>query len=167
MRARAAFLAGAGSAAILAVGWNAGVAAFSNATTSSTAPAAAGASGHSSSGSSSSGSATTTGTSSTSPSATPSPSTPTVADGTYQGQTIGYQYGVVQVSVVISGGAITGVNLDQASATRGREQAFPLLVDETVQAQSASIANLGGATFTTMAYEQSLQSALDAAGWQG
>lgn len=166
MRARAAFLAGAGSAAILAIGWNAGVAAFSNSTTTTSTPAAAGYSG-SSAGSSSSDSSTTTDSSSATPSTAPSPSTPTVADGTYQGQAVGYQYGAVQVSVVISGGAITGVNLDQATATRGRDQAFPMLVDETVQAQSANIANLGGATFTCAAYHQSLQSALDAAGWQG
>jgi uncharacterized protein with FMN-binding domain len=89
------------------------------------------------------------------------------ADGTYQGQALDYQYGTIQVAVVVSGGHITDIQNIVAQATRGREQAFPILHDEVLQAQSARISNVSGATFTTMAYTEAVQSALDAAGWQG
>ena len=151
MRARAAFLAGAGSAALLAIGWNASLSLATTNTTNSV-PAAAGTSGVAT-------------TKSSSAASTPAPAGP--ADGTYQGQAIDYQFGTVQVSVVIAGGQITDVQNNIAQATRGRDQAFPLLLNEVLQAQSAHISNLSGATYTTRAYEQAVQSALDAAGFTG
>ena len=154
MRARAAFLAGAGSAALLAIGWNASLSLATTNTTNSV-PAAAGTSGVAT-------------TKSSSAASTPAPSAPAgPADGTYQGQAIDYQFGTVQVSVVIAGGQITDVQNNIAQATRGRDQAFPLLLNEVLQAQSAHISNLSGATYTTRAYEQAVQSALDAAGFTG
>jgi len=174
MRARAAFLAGAGSAAILAIGWNASLG-LTNAATSS-GPVAASTSG-------AAGSAPSPKTTST-PSSTPSDSQPAAsattapapapapvpagpADGTYTGQAVGYQYGTIQVAVVISGGQITDVQNIIAQATHGRDQAFPMLLSEVLQAQSAHISNLSGATYTTQAYEQAVQSALDTAGFTG
>ena len=151
MRARAAFLAGAGSAALLAIGWNASLSLATTNTTNSV-PAAAGTSGVAT-------------TKSSSAASTPAPAGP--ADGTYQGQAIDYQFGTVQVSVVIAGGQITDVQNNIVQATRGRDQAFPLLLNEVLQAQSAHISNLSGATYTTRAYEQAVQSALDAAGFTG
>jgi uncharacterized protein with FMN-binding domain len=38
---------------------------------------------------------------------------------------------------------------------------------EVLTAQSARVSNISGATYTTQAYLQSLQSALDAAGFTG
>jgi uncharacterized protein with FMN-binding domain len=43
-------------------------------------------------------------------------------------------------------------------------RAAPILRDEVLAAQSASVANVSGATYTTRAYLSSLQSALDQAG---
>ena len=43
-------------------------------------------------------------------------------------------------------------------------EAEPILHDEALSAQSASIDGVSGATYTSLAYEQSLQAALDAAG---
>jgi uncharacterized protein with FMN-binding domain len=157
MRARAAFLAGAGSAAILAIGWNASLG-LTNAATSS-GPVAASTSG-------AAGSAPSPKTTST-PSSTPAPVPAGPADGTYTGQAVGYQYGTIQVAVVISGGQITDVQNIIAQATHGRDQAFPMLLSEVLQAQSARISNLSGATYTTQAYEQAVQSALDTAGFTG
>ena len=76
------------------------------------------------------------------------------------GAAINYRYGTVQLTVVKTGSTISAINLVQAGATGGREQAFSYLVQEALAAQSASIANLGGATFTTQAFEQALSSAL-------
>jgi uncharacterized protein with FMN-binding domain len=44
-------------------------------------------------------------------------------------------------------------------------RAAPILRDEVLSAQSANVQNVGGATYTSSGYVQSLQSALDAAGF--
>ena len=89
-------------------------------------------------------------------------------DGTVQGSVISTRYGDVQVQVTISGGAITDVIALQLPARDGRSQriastAAPILRQEALTAQSAGIDVLSGATYTSDAYAQSLQSALDAA----
>lgn len=128
---------------------------------------------------STSGSSATPG-SSTSPSATsnapvaptptPSSATTTAAyrDGTVQGSVISTRFGDVQVQVTISGGAITDVTALELPSSDGRSQriasqAEPILREEALTAQSASIDVLSGATYTSEAYVRSLQSALDAA----
>jgi uncharacterized protein with FMN-binding domain len=79
---------------------------------------------------------------------------------TKDGSAIQYRYGTVQVSVTKDNGNITAVNLLQAGATGGRQGAFSLLVQYAIQANGTSFGNLGGATFTTDAFKQSLESAL-------
>jgi uncharacterized protein with FMN-binding domain len=88
---------------------------------------------------------------------------------TYLGSAITTEYGVVQVKVTVSGKRITNVAFQQLTAFDGRSQeinsaAAPQLLDETLAAQSAHIDTVSGASYTTAGYEQSLQSALDAAG---
>ena len=105
------------------------------------------------------------------PGASASPSASTTAgykDGSYTGQDAPNQYGDVQVKVIISGGKITDVQALTLPSDRQRsaeisQQAGPLLHDEVVQAQSAQIDILSGATFTGDSYAQSVQSALDQA----
>jgi uncharacterized protein with FMN-binding domain len=82
------------------------------------------------------------------------------ASTTKTGTAVQYRYGTVQVSVTKANGKITAVNLLQQGATGGRQGAFPYLVDYAVQANGSSFGNLGGATFTTDAFKQSLESAL-------
>jgi uncharacterized protein with FMN-binding domain len=102
-------------------------------------------------------------------SAPPSPSTTAAyKDGSYTGQDAPNQYGDVQVKVIISGGKITDVQAltlptDRQRSAEISQQAGPLLHDEVVQAQSAQIDILSGATFTSESYAQSVQSALDQA----
>ena len=89
-------------------------------------------------------------------------------DGTWTGQDVPNQFGDVQVKVVISGGRITDVVALQLPSDRARsaeisQAAGPILHDEAVQAQSAQIDLLSGATYTSDSYQQSLQSALDQA----
>ncbi len=78
------------------------------------------------------------------------------------------RFGPVQVQITVSGGAITDVQVPQYPSESGRDQqinsrALPVLVKETVQAQSAEVDMVSGATYTSTGYRTSLQSALDQA----
>jgi uncharacterized protein with FMN-binding domain len=70
------------------------------------------------------------------------------------------------VRVTLRGNQITGVTALQMPYQHQRsaeisQQAEPLLQQEVLQAQSAQIDLIGGATYTSQSYAQSLQSALD------
>jgi uncharacterized protein with FMN-binding domain len=91
------------------------------------------------------------------------------ADGTVAGQVVSTRYGDVQVQVTISGGAITDLTAlelpsGDGHSSRISEAVGPMLRSEALQAQSATIDLVSGATYTSTAYRESLQSALDAAG---
>jgi uncharacterized protein with FMN-binding domain len=99
---------------------------------------------------------------------TPSSSGPTYKDGQYTGQDFQNQFGDTQVKVTISGGRITDVQALQLPFDRQRsaeisQYAAPQLHDEVLQAQSAQIDSLSGATYTSDSYARSVQSALDQA----
>ena len=88
--------------------------------------------------------------------------------GTFDGQTIDMRFGPVQVEIVMTNGKITDITALQLPSDRRRSQnisdyAAPILHDESLSAQSANIDLISGATYTSDAYAQSLQSALDAA----
>ena len=105
---------------------------------------------------------------SSAPTPTPSPTGPTYKDGQYTGQDFPNQFGDTQVKVTIAGGRITDVQAVQLPFDRQRsaeisQYASPRLHDEVLQAQSAQIDSLSGATYTSDAYAQSVQSALDQA----
>jgi uncharacterized protein with FMN-binding domain len=105
-----------------------------------------------------------------------SPSSPTspAASGAnaarkYVGTAVQTRYGIVQVAANVSGSRIASVSFVQLTAFDGRSQqinsdAAPLLLQETLKAQSAHIDAVSGATYTSDGYVQSLQSALDQAG---
>jgi uncharacterized protein with FMN-binding domain len=102
------------------------------------------------------------------PTPTPTNPGPTYKDGQYTGQDFPNQFGDTQVKVTISGGRITDVQALQLPYDRQRsaeisQYAAPLLHDEVLQAQSAQIDTLSGATYTSDSYAQSVQSALDKA----
>jgi uncharacterized protein with FMN-binding domain len=97
-------------------------------------------------------------------------STPTAQykDGTHTGSIADAFYGNVQVSVTISGGKITNVNFLQYPNTHStsvaiNQQAIPFLQQEAIQAQSANVQIVSGATFTSQAFIQSLTAALSQA----
>jgi Uncharacterized protein conserved in bacteria len=122
--------------------------------------------------SSSSGSSTSRGSSSSSGSSTPSatPSNGTrAATGTetLTGSIIASRYGNTEVQVTISNGQITAVSaLELPSGSRSGQisrYVEPILSSEALTAQSANIDIVSGATYTSEAYAQSLQSALDQA----
>jgi uncharacterized protein with FMN-binding domain len=94
------------------------------------------------------------------PTATTAAPAPAATGTTKTGTAIPYRFGTVQVSVTKANGKIAAVNLLQQGATGGRQQAFPALVQAAVSAQGAGFGNLSGATYTTDAFKQSLESAL-------
>ncbi len=76
------------------------------------------------------------------------------------------QWGPVQVQLTVAGGVISKVTVLQYPSGNGKDQeindyALPILTKETVDAQSAQIDMVSGATYTSTGYIQSLQSALD------
>ena len=98
----------------------------------------------------------------------PTPTPKTATTTTVNGAPADTQYGPVQVQISIRGGRITradAIDYPQGSS-RDREinsYAIPRLDQETLDAQSANIDTVSGATYTSDGYRQSLQSALDAA----
>lgn len=88
------------------------------------------------------------------------------APRTVIGQAEQTPYGVVQVKVTATGKHITNVGFVQLTADDGHsqsinQQAAPILLQQTLQAQSANINGVSGASFTSQGYVASLQSALD------
>lgn len=121
-------------------------------TTPSTAPSASG-----------TPSASASGSSIAAPSATSG-----LADGTFTGSSVNTRFGPVQVQIAVSGGVVTDVQVPVYPMENGRDQqinsrAVPILVKETLAAQSADIDMVSGATYTSAGYRTSLQSALDEA----
>ena len=109
-----------------------------------------------------------TGTSATSPGPGGSPTTARGSGTlTVNGSAVDNGYGMVQVQVKISGRKIvdvTTLSLPQdGHSQRINSFAVPQLRQEALNAQSANIDTVSGATLTSEAYAQSLQAALDAA----
>jgi uncharacterized protein with FMN-binding domain len=106
--------------------------------------------------------------------ATPAPTTSTgggtttAASATIDGPVVDTRYGPVQVEIVLAGGQLQDVVAIQLPTGRRSGQisnaAAPILREEALQAKSASIDMVSGATYTSDAYAQSLQAALDQAG---
>jgi uncharacterized protein with FMN-binding domain len=89
-------------------------------------------------------------------------------DGTYTGSVADAFYGNIQVQASISGGKIANIQFLQYPNDRGtsimiNEQAMPYLKQEAIAAQSANVDIVSGATDSSQAFRQSLQSALDQA----
>ena len=85
------------------------------------------------------------------------------------GDSTSTRWGPVQVQISVENGTITDVNVVDYPSGNGRDQqinarALPILVQETLDAQSANIDMVSGATVTSEGYVGSLQSALDQAG---
>jgi len=172
VRIRAAVSAALASAGILLVGWQSGVHVAD--TRSAAAAAATGnqasgtgttdSSGTASSGSSGSGSSGSTGTAGAAGAA----GAAAKAGGTYDGEVVQTRFGTVQVQITVKSGQITDVTALKLTDAEGRSvqisnYAAPILRDEVLQAQSANVQTVGGATVTSDAYLTSLQAALDAA----
>ncbi|WP_329436020.1 FMN-binding protein [Streptomyces sp. NBC_01280] len=87
---------------------------------------------------------------------------------TLTGATVQTRYGPVQVEITVEGAKITAARAVKTPSGDRRSQdiaasSVPTLVQETLDAQSARIDTVSGATFTSEGYMTSLQSALDQA----
>lgn len=86
------------------------------------------------------------------------------------GDAIPNQYGTVQVRATVRDGKLTRITFldlpygDPTSQSIS-DQAAPILAQQAIDAQSADVAGVSGATYTSDGYRQSLQSALDQLGF--
>ena len=104
--------------------------------------------------------------------ATPTTPTPApVAGGsskTVTGSLVSTRFGSVQVQITVASGKLTDVQATRlpSGGRSGQISNYvePILSNEALQAQSATIDVISGATYTSEAYARSLQSALDKAG---
>lgn len=85
------------------------------------------------------------------------------------GEDVQFRYGDIQVKVTVSGTKVTGVSIVSLNETDPHSQqidaqAVPMLEQQTRSAGGAQIDGVSGASYTSQAYEQSLQSALDKLG---
>ncbi|WP_323097563.1 FMN-binding protein [Intrasporangium sp. YIM S08009] len=177
MRKTTSVIVGVASATAIGASWAAGLAPKHDAVggvTLSAPPAPPASTSGSTSGASrgsgaSHGSATSTHTKSASKSSNKSTSKPAaLRPRTIDGGVANTQYGNVQVAITVTGSNITDVtalHLTDSSGHSARISAYaaPILRKEALSKQSAQIDMVSGATYTSEAYQQSLQSAIDAA----
>jgi uncharacterized protein with FMN-binding domain len=99
-----------------------------------------------------------TGSSSASDGATAQTATGTLVD-------VGRGYGSIQVQATLDNGRIVDVTALALPQNDGRsamisQQAFPMLVQQALAAQSSQIAGISGASYTTNGFAESLKAAL-------
>ncbi|MBC7518578.1 MAG: FMN-binding protein [Microbacteriaceae bacterium] len=109
------------------------------------------------------------------PAIPPAAATPAPAsggrNGTFTGTVASTQYGPVQVQITVASSRITDVIALQLT-NQGRRsvqisnRAAPILRSEVLSSQSANVASVSGASYTSDGYLTSLQSALDLAGFK-
>ena len=94
------------------------------------------------------------------------------ATRTVDGPAVNYNFGVLSVSVTVKGTRIVKVgiaSIDDGGMSRSQyidQQAIPLLEQQAMQAQSANIQGVSGASYTSAGFQQSLQAALHTLGFQ-
>jgi uncharacterized protein with FMN-binding domain len=87
------------------------------------------------------------------------------ADGAYIGPAVDAYYGLVQIKAIVQGRRLIGIKVlqypsDRRTSVMINRQALPMLRDEVVQAQSANVDIISGATLTSEAFIRSIDGAL-------
>ena len=98
------------------------------------------------------------------PQPTAVPGSPAAA-GTFTGSLVDTRYGPVQVRIVVSGQKVVDVQAvllprDRARSAAISQYSAPILRSEAIAAQTAQIDVVSGATYTSVAYARSFESAL-------
>ncbi len=92
----------------------------------------------------------------------------TTSGNTTTGAAYQSPYGPMQVAITVSGNQVTGIQWVQlpgdGKSNRINTYAAPLLVEQGLQAQSATVDGVSGATYTTEGFRTSLASAISKAG---
>ncbi|MDQ1049402.1 FMN-binding protein [Streptomyces sp. V4I2] len=96
--------------------------------------------------------------------ASAAPSASAAASQVVAGSTVSTEKGPVQVEVTFEGDEIAAVRMLQQPNHPQTTAAVPKLIAQTLEAQSADIDTVSGATITTEGYKESLQAAIDAKG---
>ncbi|CAB4865218.1 MAG: FMN-binding protein [Actinobacteria bacterium] len=97
---------------------------------------------------------------------TASSAAPANAKRVIKGDVINFRFGTLQVKVALQGTTIVNIATITApggSYQRYTDRAIPEMKSKILAAQSTRVAAASGATYTSMAYAQSVQSALDKA----
>jgi len=100
----------------------------------------------------------------------PSAGTGSARTRTITGSEVNYSWGVLAVRITVSQGKITKVALaylNDGANPRSQfidQQSIPVLEQQALQAQSANIQGVSGASYTSAGFAQSLQSALHSLG---
>ena len=86
-------------------------------------------------------------------------------DGTYTGSAANAFYGYIQVQMTVSGGKIADVQFlqypnDRRESVSINTHAMPILKSEAIQAQSANVSGVSGASDSSAAFRESLASAI-------
>jgi uncharacterized protein with FMN-binding domain len=102
------------------------------------------------------------------PAPTPKPTVGMYRDGSYTGSISDAYYGYVQVRAIVSGGKLASVDIlqypnDRSTSRYINGQALPYLRQEALQAQSAHVDTISGASDTSAAFRESLGAALSRA----
>jgi len=89
-------------------------------------------------------------------------------DGVYTGPQVDAYYGLVEVQVTVQNGQIADVQFlkypnDRRTSVSINNIAMPYLQQEAIQAQSAHVNIISGATFTSQGFAMSLNAALKSA----
>ena len=104
----------------------------------------------------------------TSPPTTTAPTTTRSATG----PSVNYNFGLISVTATVSGSKLTNVSiasLDDGGSPRSQsidQQSIPMLEQQALQAQSANIQGVSGASYTSSGFQQSLQAALSQLGFK-
>lgn len=103
--------------------------------------------------------------------ATAASSTATASGNTALGDAENTRYGVAQVRVTVKNGKITSVEAVQLQngdphSSQISSSAAPVLQQAVLSKQTAKVGTVSGATYTSLSYEASLQSALDKLGYK-
>ena len=98
--------------------------------------------------------------------AAPTPPTTSGKTRTATGSDVSFTYGDLQVKVTMSGTKLTNVqvvqlNVSDPHSAQIDQSAIPSLTQEAIASGSAKINAVSGASYTSQAYTQSLQSAID------
>jgi uncharacterized protein with FMN-binding domain len=98
-----------------------------------------------------------------------SSSTSSTAGTTVAGSAVDVGYGTVQVQATLQGGRIVDIQAlalpqNDGHSARISQQAFPMLVQQALAAQSSQISGVSGASYTSYGFVQSLKAALLSAG---
>jgi uncharacterized protein with FMN-binding domain len=102
---------------------------------------------------------------------TTTPSSGSSGANTALGDPANTRYGVAQVRVTVSGGKIAKVEAVQLQNSDPKSAAIssyaePILQQNVLSRQTAAVDTVSGATYTSLSYEASLQSALDKLGFK-